>query len=100
MVGHRGIRSGSFSTGLAGTNSRDVRYAAKAEANSAVFAMRPLWSPMILSRIARRSVRPLSVPTSSAPMRRLWPSTSAAKTATRRRLTSVGLDMCAPVAST
>ena len=33
--------------------------------------MRPLCSPMSLSRIARRSVRPLSVPTSSAPMRRL-----------------------------
>jgi hypothetical protein len=38
---------------------------------AAVFAMRPLCSPMILSRIARRSVSPLSVPTSSVPMRRL-----------------------------
>ena len=37
----------------------------------AVFAMRPPWSPMSLSRVARRSVRPLSVPTSSAPMKRL-----------------------------
>ena len=36
----------------------------------AVLAMRPLWSAMSLSRIARRSVRPVSVPTSSAPMRR------------------------------
>jgi hypothetical protein len=36
---------------------------------------------------ARLSVNPLSVPTSSAPMRRLYPSTSAAKTATRRRPT-------------
>ena len=32
---------------------------------------RPLCSPMILSRIARRSVSPLSVPTSSVPMTRL-----------------------------
>jgi cytochrome P450 len=37
----------------------------------AVLAMRPLCSPMILSRIARHSVSPLSVPTSSVPMRRL-----------------------------
>src|SRR5437588_13087601 len=32
----------------------------------AVLAMRPLWSAMALSRIARRSVSPVSVPTSSS----------------------------------
>ena len=64
VTSHVSVRS--FATELDGRKSDEVPYAAEAEANSegkllpAVFAMRPLCSPMCLSRIALR--RPKTMP--------------------------------------
>src|SRR6266478_1891818 len=57
----------------------------------AVLAIRPRWEAINSSRMARRSVKSQRVPTSSAPIRRLYPSTSAAKIATSLRSASIGL---------
>jgi hypothetical protein len=84
-------------SGIACCTSAAQRTASTTLANSTsrpspvVLTMRPRCSAIVGSRTSRRSaLRRSSVPSSSAPISREYPATSAAKIAARRRMAAIG----------